>query len=60
MNKSVGPIITGAAVGIAVGAAASAIGGRKRTVSSRTLKRNAGKAIRAVSGIINTVSTTLK
>ncbi len=59
MKKSVGMMMTGAAVGLAAGAAAGMLGcGRK--MNMRAIKRKAGKLIRTAGDIIDDIAGALK
>ncbi len=59
MKKGVGMMMTGAAVGLAVGAAAGAMSCCKKT-NMRTMKRKAGKLIRAAGDMLDDITGAFK
>ena len=58
MKKNIGMMMAGATVGLAVGAAAGMIGCGKK-MNMRSMKRKAGKLIRAAGSIIDDLPGTL-
>ena len=59
MNKGIGMIINGAAIGLAVGAAATIVAAPRRN-SMRMMKRDATKVVRAVSGMVDDLAGMMK
>lgn len=60
MNKRTTSMITGLAVGTAVGAATAMIAGNTMKINRKAIKRNANKALRSVGQIIDNVATVIK
>lgn len=56
MSKSVGTILTGAAVTAAVGTAAYMLSGKSKKNSAKQLKRKMGKAVQTAGDIIGNIS----
>lgn len=56
MGKSVGTILTGAAVTMAVGTAAYMMSGKGSKRATKQLKKKAGKAVQAVGDIVDNIS----
>ena len=57
MNKHVGPAVTGLAVTMAVGTAAYLA---SKSMRKNTFKKSAGKALRAVEGMVDNVASMMK
>lgn len=57
MDRRMSSAITGVAVSAAVGAAAYMLSNKGTRARTKMMKKNAGKAIRAVGSIIDNVST---
>lgn len=56
LNKGIGPIATGLAMGTVVGTAVYMMSNKKSTNStSKTVKRTAGKALRAVGTVMEKI-----
>ena len=58
MNKHVGPAVTGLAVTMAVGTAAYLMA--SKSMHRNSFKRSAGKALRAVEGMVDNVASMMK
>ncbi|HIY09425.1 MAG TPA: hypothetical protein H9680_08820 [Firmicutes bacterium] len=58
MNKRVAPAVTGLAVTMAVGTAAYLVA--SKTMHRNSFKRSAGKALRAVEGMVDNVASMMK
>lgn len=56
MTKSVGSILTGAAVTAAVGTAAYMLTGKSKKKSAKQLKKTVGKAVQAAGDIVDNIS----
>ena len=55
LNKGLGMIITGTAIGLAVGAAATVVSSTRKN-RMRMMKKDASKIVRAVSGMVDDIS----
>ncbi len=60
-NKALGTALTGAAVGMAVGAAAYMMkGGSHKKPNMKKMKKSAGKVIRTIGGVLDDVTSMVK
>lgn len=60
-NKALGPALTGAAVGMAVGAAAYMMkGSHHKKPNMKKMKKSAGKVIRSIGGVLDDVTSMVK
>ncbi|MBR5485492.1 MAG: hypothetical protein IKV41_03170 [Oscillospiraceae bacterium] len=60
MKNNMAPILTGVAVSAAVGTAAYMMSGMGKKSAAKNFKKNAGKAVRAVGDVVDTVSYMMK
>lgn len=60
MKKSMSPVITGLATGAIIGTAAYMMSNKASNSTAKVIKRNAGKALKTVGGIMENMSYMIK